>query len=426
MTLAQALDFMHPTPIPQARLGLERIQELMARLGDPQKQLHFIHVAGTNGKGSVCAMLAAVLQRAGYVTGLYTSPHLQTVHERMKVNGVNISDEELIELVREVKPAADRMEDSPTEFERITAMALVYFQKKGCDVVVLEVGLGGRLDSTNVIEAPDAAVITHIALEHTEYLGDTRAKIAGEKAGIIKEGAPVILYRQSEEVLQVVRQVCQDRRAPLTVTQPEQMALRSDSLDGQCFDYRDRADLRLALLGPYQLDNAAVVLDCVDVLNRERGYHIPERAVREGLEQVCWPGRFEVLMTRPLVIVDGAHNPDGVEQLARSVRTYLPGRKATFVMAVMADKDYRDMIRTVAPYARGFVAVAPDYGRALDAESLRSAMEEETGLPSLCGGSIRGGLRLAMQASAPEDAVVVFGSLYQVGEVRTYFGKGAC
>jgi len=288
MNFSEALDFIHATSWQGSRLGLARIEELMALLGNPQKQLRFIHVAGTNGKGSVCAMLSEILARAGYTTGLYTSPHLFRVNERMKVNGADISDEELTHLAEQVAPVVAQMEDSPTEFERITAMALLYFQKKHCDVVVLEVGLGGRLDSTNVIDAPDAAVITNIALEHTEVLGDTPTKIAGEKSGIIKPGADVILSAQSAEVEAVVRRTCEERGCALRVTDPDAEKLNACDLSGQTLDYRDRKELRLRLLGDYQYKNVSVALDTVDVLNA-RGYKIPESAVRAGLSEVLWP-----------------------------------------------------------------------------------------------------------------------------------------
>ncbi|MEM5781162.1 MAG: folylpolyglutamate synthase/dihydrofolate synthase family protein, partial [Lawsonibacter sp.] len=336
MNLTQALEFIQPTAITQTRLGLDRIRELMRRLGDPQNDLRFVHVAGTNGKGSVCTMLASILQQAGYTTGLYTSPHLLSIHERMRVNGDAITSKELIRLAEEVKPAVDQMADVPSEFERITAMALLYFKKRGCQIVVLEVGLGGRLDSTNIIPPPDAAVITNIGLEHTEYLGNTLSKIAGEKAGIIKENTPTILYEQSEEVTSVVQRVCLDMHAPLFVTERKQVQLCSSGLKGQQISYRERKNLFLPLLGTYQIQNAAVVLDTVDVLNQKQGYHISDQSIVNGLCKVQWPGRFEVLMERPLVLVDGAHNPNGVEHLAASIREYLPDRKITFVMGVMA------------------------------------------------------------------------------------------
>jgi dihydrofolate synthase/folylpolyglutamate synthase len=423
MNFSEALDFIHATSWQGSRLGLERIRSLMELLGNPQKKLRFIHVAGTNGKGSVCAMLSEILTRAGYTTGLYTSPHLFRINERIKVNGRDITDDELARLAEQVKPFVEKMADPPTEFERITAMALLYFQQRQCDVVVLEVGLGGRLDSTNVIDAPDTAVITNIALEHTEVLGDTLTKIAGEKSGIIKPGADVVLFAQTAEVETVVRRTCEERGCALRVTDPEAEKLRACGLDGQTLDYRDRKYLRLRLIGDYQYKNVTVALDTVDVLNERRGYKIPESAVRSGLSAVSWPGRFEVLQRNPLVLVDGAHNPDGVAELARCLREYLPGRKMTLLMGVMADKDYASMIRMMAPFASEFVAVTPESHRALPAEELRARIEVLTGIPARCGGNVKRGLAKAMTGKRPEDVVCAFGSLYQVGEIRAYFGK---
>lgn len=423
MTYQQAVDYMLTPGGPKTRLGLERITELMEKLGDPQKQLHFVHVAGTNGKGSVCAMLSSILTKAGYTTGLYTSPHLFRVNERMKINGVDISDQELTALAQQVKPVTDRMEDEPTEFERITAMALLYFQQRKCDVVVLEVGLGGRLDSTNVIGAPDAAVITNIALEHTQLLGDTLEKIAREKAGVIKEHTPVALYGQTREVEQVVEGICQEKGGRLWVSAPEQVRVEQSSLHGQRVSYRARKELELPLLGGHQAYNMALALETVDLLVRERGYHISDEAVRAGLAEVAWPGRLEVLRHFPTVLVDGAHNPDGVRQLAAAMEQYLPGQKVTFVMGVMADKDYVEMAGMMAPYAKEFITVAPDYHRALDAQSLRDTIERELHVPARSGGSVQQGLELALTGASPEDTIVIFGSLYQVGEVRAWFGK---
>lgn len=423
MNLTEALAFIHATSWQGSRLGLKRIETLMGLLGNPQKQTKFIHVAGTNGKGSVCAMVSAILTRAGYTTGLYTSPHLFRINERMKVNGADITDEELTLLAAQVKPVVAQMEDQPTEFERITAMALLYFQQKHCDVVVLEVGLGGRLDSTNVIDAPEVAVITDIGLEHTEVLGDTLEKIAAEKAGIIKPGADVVLAGQTAEVEGVVRRVCEQQGCPLRITDGALEELVSCDLDGQILNYRNRNNLRLRLIGDYQYKNAAVALDVIDTLTGRRGFRIPESAVAAGLASVAWPGRFEVLRHDPLVLVDGAHNPGGVSELAKCLRTYLPGRKMTMLMGVMADKGYGDMIRMAAPFATDFVAVAPESERALGSAALRTEIETLTGLPAQDGGGVKQGLALAMAGKGADDIICAFGSLYQVGEIRSYFGK---
>ena len=420
MTVQETLNFIHRTSWMGSRPGLERVTELLHRLGDPQDRLQFVHIAGTNGKGSTSAMLASVLQAAGYRTGLYTSPHLWRVHERFRVNGADISDADLCAVADRVKPAADAMEDQPTEFELITAMALVWFAQQECDVVVWEVGLGGRLDATNIIKPPLAAVIASISLDHTAILGDTLAAIAGEKAGIIKPGTAVVLYGQSPEVETVVLDQCRRCGVPLTVTDPESAVVENRSLDGQIISYRNRRGLRLALLGEYQHRNAATVLDTVDVL-RQRGLAVPESAVESGLAAAAWPARFELLRREPPVLLDGAHNPDAVDQLARCLEQYLPGQKIGFVMGVMADKDYEWMLRRIAPLAEWFVVEAPEGERALSSENLRKIAEEITGVPVIDGGSVENAVRIALERCG-DTPVCIFGSLYQAGTVRRIFG----
>ena len=419
MTIQETLDFIHRTSWMKSRPGLERITELMHLLGDPQKKLRFIHIAGTNGKGSTTAMLTSVLRKSGYRTGMYTSPHLWRVHERFCVNGEDISDEELCSVAEEVRPLADQMEDQPTEFEIITAMALVWFARQQCDVVVWEVGMGGRLDATNVIDVPEVAVIASISLDHTSVLGNTEALIAGEKAGIIKPGCEAVLYGQSPEVEDVVRRKCAECGVPLTITDKHQPAPEILGLEGQIITYRQRR-LRLNLLGEYQHRNAGTVLDTIDALRR-RGFNIPEEAVEKGMAAAVWAARFELLQKEPPVLLDGAHNPDAVDQLARCLERYLPGQKIGFVMGVMADKDYDFMIRRIAPLAAWFVVEAPEGDRALSAEQLQSKVAEIADVPVINGGSVENAVKVALerQDSTP---VCIFGSLYQAGTVRRIFG----
>lgn len=422
MTLQETMAFIRSVSWLGCRPGLERITDLMRRLGDPQKELRFIHITGTNGKGSTAAMLAAILREAGYTVGLFTSPHLKTYNERIQVNGAGIPDEDLCAAAEAVKPAVDQMDEIPSEFERFTAMALLYFRRRKCDIVVLEVGLGGRLDCTNVIPAPEAAVITSIGLEHMEYLGDTVEKIAAEKAGIIKPGADVVMLDQSGEALEAVRRKCAACGSALHVAGGARLRRRAGDFDGQRLDYRGRKDLRLRLLGTYQCRNAAAALDTVEVLRR-RGWDIPEEAVRRGLENVVWPGRFEVLRRNPLVLADGAHNPSGVEELARSLETYLPGRKCLFLTGVMADKDYETMMRIIVPYAAAFIAVPPPNERALPAETLKAQIQQCFSGPVYAADSVEAGLELAMDRQESDRPLCVFGSLYQMGTVRAFFGR---
>lgn len=422
MNLAQTMAFIHATSWQGSRLGLERTRELMRRLGNPQNDLRFVHVAGTNGKGSVCSMLSSVLRQAGYRTGLYTSPYLYRFNERMQCDGEDVTDGELIALAEQMAPVVAEMDEKPTEFELITAMAFLYFQQKQCDVVVLEVGLGGRLDATNVIAPPETAVITNIGLEHTEVLGDTLEKIAGEKAGILKAGSPVVLYGQSGEVEAVVRQRCAQLGCALTVTDVQRQQLVSADLTGQTFHYRDRANVRLGLLGTYQYHNAAVALDTVDML-RGRGWTISEEAIRRGLEQCVWPGRFEVLCRSPLTLVDGAHNPNGMEELAACLGQYLPGKKPVVLLGVMADKNHRRMVELIAPFAGAFVTVTPNNPRALSARDLKAELETVFPGPVTAADTVTAGLEAAVSLQGSDGILCACGSLYLVGDVRAYFGK---
>ncbi len=420
MDLNEALEFIQSVCWLGTRPGLGRITDLLGRLGDPQKELKFVHITGTNGKGSVAAMMTAVLNAAGFKVGRFTSPHLRFYNERINVAGRDIPDEDICRLAEMIQPAVAGMEEKPSEFELWTAMAMCYFKMRGCDIVVLEVGLGGRLDSTNVIPAPEVAVITNLALEHTEYLGDTIEKIAFEKAGIIKPGSHVVLYGQSEEAQNVVRAKCEECGCKLTITDEGQQELHENSLFGQLFSYRDRKNLHLRLIGTYQYRNAAVALDAIDAL-KGRGYAISEQAVAEGFANVVWPGRFEVLRREPLVIVDGAHNPNGVEELARCLNAYLPGKKVTFLMGVLADKDYVSMLNSILPMARRFVAVRPESERALASADLKHEIETRLHVPAIDGGTVKEGICAALAQAEQDDAIVIFGSLYQVGEVHEAF-----
>ena len=412
MNEQEALAFLHGADWRGSQLGLSRIRELMGLLGDPQRDLRFVHVAGTNGKGSISAMLSAILTAAEYRTGLYTSPHLLRYNERIQVNGEEISDRDFCLAAEAVSACAEHMADPPTEFERLTAMALWHFQQVRCRIVVLEVGLGGRMDATNVIDAPEAAVITQLGLEHTRELGGTLRRIAGEKSGILKPGCAAVLCRQEPEAEQVVRETCGRLGVPLVVT--EEVRLAGGGWDGQVLDYRERRVIRLGLLGGYQRRNAAAALDTVDVLNA-RGFCIPEQAVRRGLAGVSWPGRFSLLRRDPWVIVDGAHNPNGAAELADSLRQYFPGQKITFVIGVMADKDCANILRAAVPLARVFFTVTPASPRAMNSGALAELIRGRFRVMAVDAETVSQGIRLALGA-AGQGPVCVMGALYQVGE----------
>ena len=318
MTLDEALDYIHRVDWRGSVPGLSRIDALLNKLGHPESAVKYIHITGTNGKGSTCAMTASVLQAAGYRTGLYTSPYIRRFNERMQINSVPIPDDDLCALVEEIQPLADSMADHPTEFELVTAIGLTWFARHHCDVVVCEVGMGGEFDATNIIPAPEVAALTNIGLDHTAFLGSTVEAIAATKSGIIKPGCHVVLYPCPPSVEQVVTARCRAVGAPLTVTDFNALHPISHSLGGQSFDWPGLPGLRLPLLGQHQLHNTAVALTILDILRR-RGWHIPDNAIRAGLDAVKWPGRFQVVRRDPIVILDGGHNPQCMEALTQNV-----------------------------------------------------------------------------------------------------------
>ena len=421
MTYEEALSYIHSICWKGSKLGLDRTRELLGKLDDPQKELKFIHIAGTNGKGSTAAMLSSILEEAGYRVGLYTSPFINRFNERMQVNHQPIPDEELAALTEYVRPYADAMADSPTEFELITALAMVWFARQKCDIVVLEVGMGGELDSTNIIDVPEAAVIAAMGLDHVKELGPTMADIARAKAGIIKEGGRVVSYGGNPEADEVIAAVCRARNASLC--QPDFSAIVPGdfSLEGQTFSYKGWRGLRIPLVGAYQMNNAAVVLETVEVL-RQRGWSVSDEAVRQGLADTRWPARFEVLRRDPVFIVDGGHNPHGIGATAESLSRLFPGRKITFVTGVMADKDVEHILGLIVPLADQFFTVRPDNPRAMDAGELARRIEAMGAKATPCA-SVRDGVDRAIQAEGPHGVACALGSLYMSGEVRSCFGK---
>ena len=421
MTYEEALSYIHSICWKGSKLGLDRTRELLGKLNDPQKELKFIHIAGTNGKGSTAAMLSSILEEAGYRVGLYTSPFINRFNERMQVNHQPIPDEELAALTEYVRPHADAMADSPTEFELITALAMVWFARQKCDIVVLEVGMGGELDSTNIIDVPEAAVIAAMGMDHVKELGPTMADIARAKAGIIKEGGRVVSYGGNLEADEVIAAVCRARNASLC--QPDFSAIVPGdfSLEGQTFSYKGWRGLRIPLVGAYQMNNAAVVLETVEVL-RQRGWSVSDEAVRQGLADTRWPARFEVLRRDPVFIVDGGHNPHGIRATAESLRRLFPGRKITFVTGVMADKDVEHILGLIVPLPEQSFTDRPDNPRAMDAGELAARIEAMGAKATACA-SVRDGVDRAIQAEGPHGVACALGSLYMSGEVRSCFGK---
>ena len=419
VTYREAIEYINGVRWLGSKPGLERVSELLRRLGEPQKKLKFVHVAGTNGKGSCAAMLASVLRAAGYRTGLFTSPYLWRFNERMQLNGEPIGDDTLADVTARLKPQAEAMADHPTEFEMMTAAALLWYAEAGCDVVVLEVGLGGRFDATNVIEAPEVSVIMNIGLDHTEILGDTPEKIALEKAGIVKPGCPCVLYQQTAGVENVVRQVCAERGAPLRIADFSAIRPEFDSLEGQVFTYKNEP-YAIPLLGAHQLKNAAVAIEAAGVL-REKGWRIEQDALEHGLYAVSWPARFELLREEPPFVVDGGHNVQCAETVADNLLRYFPDQRRVLLLGVLRDKDVAGMLSVLAPAADAFVCVTPDSPRALPAEELAELLRPYGKPVTACGG-IPEGVSEALAQAGDDAMVCAVGSLYMAGEVRYCMG----
>ena len=416
MTLDEALSYIHSVSWKGSVPGLSRIDALLERMGRPERTLKFVHVTGTNGKGSTCAMLASIFRAAGYRTGLYTSPYLIRFNERMQVDGEMIPDDELCEITARVRELADSLPDHPTEFELVTAIGFAWFAERRCDIVICEVGMGGEFDATNVILPPEAAVICNIGLDHTQILGDTLEKIAATKSGIIKTGCDSILYRAQHSVEAVVEARCRQVGAALHRADFDALEPESHGLDGQVFSWNRFRSLRLPLLGAHQLHNAATALTAADAL-RERGWKLSDAAIRRGIETVRWPGRFEIVRRDPLVIIDGGHNPQCIEALVGNIRDYLDGRPLTVLTGVLADKDYDCMYRDVARYAREFVPITPARPRAMDAHALAEYLRQ-FGKPVSACDSAAEGVRLAVSRTAKDGVLLCYGSLYMIGEIE--------
>jgi len=420
MDYKEALAYLNAVEFFGSKPGLERMAAMLDALGNPQDGMKFVHVAGTNGKGSCAAMTASVLKAAGYKTGLYTSPYLYRFNERMQVGGKEIEDDVLAELVTRVKPIAEAMEDHPTVFELMTVTALLWYKEAGCDIVVLEVGLGGRFDATNVIPAPECAVIMNIGLDHTEILGDTLEQIAFEKAGILKPGTEAVLFQQSESVTEVVQKRCDELGITLHIPDFDAIKVEFDSLYGQTFTYKGES-YALPLLGAHQLKNAATVLEVVEVL-RGRGWKLEQSDVEHGLYAVHWPGRFELLSEEPLFVVDGGHNPQCALTVRDNLLRYFPDKRRILLLGVLRDKDYPALTEILNEAADEYICITPDSHRALPAGELADFLNRYNKPVAVCD-SIRDGVSLALDRSDEGSVVCAVGSLYSVGEIRACFER---
>lgn len=403
--------------------SLNRMKRLVELIGNPQKDLKFIHIAGTNGKGSTSVFMEAILRTSAIKTGLYTSPHLVRLNERIRIDGREITDAELIETTETVREAVEQVEEELNErlyaFEILTAVAFLYFQKQGTELVILETGVGGRLDATNVIDESEVSIITAIGMDHMKVLGDTLEKITQEKAGIVKPNGALVTYPQNEAIEKIFEVRCREQAADWTAVKRQDVRITASSIEGQRFEYKGMGDFAIRMMGEHQVYNAVTAMEAVWKL-QEKEWPIKDAHIKEGLEKAFWPGRMEKVADEPLVILDGAHNQQGVEMLEKNLKTLFPGKKLNFLVGMMQDKAYRKMIRLMEPMADRFLLLAPNSERALDAQTLKEKLAEE-GIDAQAFAAPQEAAEYIRHNLAKEEIVVVFGSLYLVGDMKQAF-----
>lgn len=421
MNYEEAREYLDQVSKGGSVLGLDNMRELLKRLENPQDSLKFVHISGTNGKGSVLAYVSTVFKEAGYRTGRYISPTLFSYREKIQVNERFIGREDLARLTAKVKKAAEEMKNSgkgsPTIFEIETALAFLYFVEQKCDIVILETGLGGALDATNVITTSVMEVITSISMDHMEFLGDTLGKIALQKAGIIKPHTAVVSAMQETEAAEVILDVCRKKECICNMVDPKQIEHISYGCDGQSFSYKNWDNIKISLMGSYQIKNAALALEAIEAL-RELGYQLNDNAVYQGMKKSVWKGRFTIISKEPFIIMDGAHNQAAAEELVRSLKLYYPGKKFYYIFGMFRDKDYHQVIRLTAPLAEYIITVeTPENPRALPAEELKKAVAEVN--PSVeAAGSLRMAVNQVMEQIDKDAVIVIFGSLSFLGEAE--------
>lgn len=424
MTFDEALEFIRNTKKFGIKPGLHNILKLLELMGDPHKKLKYVHIAGTNGKGSTAAFINSILIESGYKTGIFTSPYIQRMTEQIKINNTEIEKYQFAKLTEFVKGKIEIMLEHggchPTEFEIITAIAFQYFYEQVCDIVILEVGLGGRIDSTNVIETPDLGIIAAISYDHINILGNTIQEIALEKSGIIKHKEDIVTYLNSPYVTKIIEKVCEEKNAKLYNTDFSSIKVMKQDIKGQAFNYKKYKTLEISLLGEHQVKNAAVSVNAAEVL-KNKGYNITEETIRKGLLKARWPGRLEVLKKDPVLIIDGAHNVEGVKALKKSLDLLFPGKKLTFIIGVLSDKDYQSMLAHILPGCEKLFTVTPNNSRALPAADLAVVAKKYCKNIKICN-TVETAMKKSLAETSKDDVICAFGSLYYIGEIRNILG----
>lgn len=420
MNYKQAMEYIEETEKYGSVPGLDNIINLCEKLGNPQNDLKFVHIAGTNGKGSTLAYISTVLKEAGYRVGRYVSPTIFEYRERIQVNERMITKDALCRHLEKIQEAITELQTEgkphPTAFEIETAMGFLYFKEKQCDIVVLETGLGGTLDATNLITTPVASVLASISMDHMAFLGDTLAEIAENKAGIMKQGVPVISMEQEPEAMQVIQNRAEEKGAALTVASWKDASKVRYGVEKQKFDYKNYKGLEIHLAGKCQIANAILAIEVLHVL-KENGFLVTEKALREGLKNTVWTGRFSVIAKKPLFIVDGAHNEDASIKLADSIRFYFTNKKIIYIMGILKDKEYEKIIANTAPYAEQIITVTtPHNKRALPAYELAKAVKEYH--PHVTAvDSLQEAVEMSYLLADKDSVILAFGSLSYLGEL---------
>jgi len=417
MTYRQCLNYLFDLQKFGIKLGLVNTARLLNYLGNPHFKYPTVHIAGTNGKGSVCAMLEAIMSAAGYRTGLYTSPHLVSFTERVRIERKEIEPEFIAEFVNQLKPRIDR--DEYTFFEVTTALVFLYFAQEKIDFAIIETGLGGRLDATNLVQ-PEVVGISNISWEHTDILGKTLRKIAFEKGGIIKAGVPTVIGPMEEAAKKTLAEICKKRNSRNRfVTDASKWKIEGLALGRSKFSAKvggkKYSNLQLNLAGRHQVLNAIFALNIIEEL-KKKGWRLPDGEVRRGLQSIFWPARFQIWKRRPLVILDAAHNPSGVQTLIQAFQDLLPGRKVNFLFGVMGDKDYLQMLRLLAPSVMRITLVSPKTERAVPVSQLVE-IANELGLKYGTAASVKSGFRQALKECGEDEVLCVTGSHYVIGEL---------
>jgi len=426
MNYREAIEYIHGTKKFGSKLGLNNIRTLLDLLGNPHNELNFIHVAGTNGKGSTCSFISNVLIEGGYKVGLFTSPYLETFNERIRINNQDIDNDSLAKITFKVKEKVDEMLDKgmahPTEFEIVTAIAMEYYKQEKVDFVVLEVGLGGRYDSTNVIESSAASVITTISMDHTDILGDTIGKIAYEKAGIIKDNGLVICYPQEDEAQEVIEKVAKEKNARLIKVPTNKLQVLEINEFGSKFNFEfddiKMTDVEIELIGAHQTQNAATALTTILALRKEGIVSISDEAIRKGLKGAKWNGRLEVLKRKPTFLIDGAHNIQGIQALKKTLKDIFKYDKLILGIGILADKDVEHMIKEIAPIADKIIVTEANIFRALKADDLAAKIVKYNN-NVVIESNIEKAVQKSFEMADENDLIVFSGSLYLIGDVRT-------